>query len=147
MNKDKLNIIKKVIKTEKWAKIMTKQSITFHTPKRGKTWQIVSFEGPKGRESKGIVDLIAVRKDFQSHQTKILPLKKGDLFEIVLIQVKGGALRWPKKQDIERLKKVRKYYHAKHIIFVHWSKGSQPLMYRLNNKHPWIPTSANEIFA
>ncbi|MFQ5853564.1 MAG: hypothetical protein ACE5JU_23650 [Candidatus Binatia bacterium] len=59
------------------------------------------FPGPAGRESAGIVDLIAIRKDHGTNNNKF---KRGDLFEIILIQIKGGGARLPKTNDIRRLR-------------------------------------------
>jgi hypothetical protein len=61
-------------------------------------WQLVSFPGPAGRESAGIVDLMAIRKN---HATPNGAFKRGDLFEIILIQIKGGGARRPKMDDIK----------------------------------------------
>lgn len=77
---------------------MTEWLITYST-KDKKHWQIVSFEGPKGGESTGIVDRLAIRKN---HKLSTKSLKRGDLFEIILIQVKGGASKWPTKDEIHR---------------------------------------------
>ncbi len=79
---------------------MTKWSIAFDTGgkrvgekpvKAGRRWQLVAFNGPHGRESRGIVDFIAIRKDHREHGQA--PFKRGDLFEIVLVQVKGALPR------------------------------------------------------
>ena len=58
--------------------------------KPARRWQLVGFPGPAGRESTRIVDLIAIRKD---HATVNGGFKRGDLFEIILIQIKGGGAR------------------------------------------------------
>jgi hypothetical protein len=89
------------IRTAKWATIMTKWRIGFETRGRrlsktgvkpARRWQLVGFPGLAGRESAGIVDLIAIRKD---HATVNGHFKRGDLFEIILIQIKGGGARCP----------------------------------------------------
>jgi hypothetical protein len=56
--------------------------------RRSSRWQLVGFPGPGGRESAGIVDLLAIRKN---HTKPKSPFKRGDLFEIILIQIKGGG--------------------------------------------------------
>jgi hypothetical protein len=131
----------KAIKTAKWAKIMTKCWITLYTESKRK-WELVSFEGPKGCESTGIVDMIAIRKDFKTTPKK--PLKKGDPFEIILIQVKGGKSPDPSEEDISRLKKVGEDYKAK-IILVKWKKMSEPTFYLLKNSK-WEKTNLQNIF-
>lgn len=60
----------------------------------------MEFPGPGGGESTGIVDFMAIRKDHSQPETD--PLKRGDLFEIILIQVKGGSARMPTRQDVLR---------------------------------------------
>ena len=52
----------KAKRTGIWAKIMTKWFIRY-TSKGKKIWQIVSFEGKKGGESRGIVDIIAIKNE------------------------------------------------------------------------------------
>lgn len=95
--KDSLSPTQKAARTAKWATTMTKWSIAFDTggktrrndPKAGRRWQLVAFNGPHGGESRGIVDFTAIRKDHREHGQD--PFKRGDLFEIVLVQVKGGG--------------------------------------------------------
>jgi hypothetical protein len=58
-----------------------------------KRWVFVSFRGKKGGEARGIVDVLAIRKDFTQPQQS--SLKQGDLFDIVLVQVKRGSARPP----------------------------------------------------
>lgn len=72
---------KKAQHTAKWARIMTKWLVTY-TQKKGAKWNLVEFGGPNG-ESRGIVDIMAIRKN---HKLPHPGLKRGDLFEIVLIQ-------------------------------------------------------------
>src|SRR3990170_160580 len=83
--------------TAKWATTMTRWHIGFVTNgkrlgsakvKPTRRWQLVGFPGPAGRESTGIVDLLAIRKN---HQKPKPPFKRGDLFEIILIQIEGGG--------------------------------------------------------
>ena len=78
---------------------MTKWLIS-HSSKGGVKWQVISFNGKRGQESAGIVDMIAIRK---SHRPSDLSDHRGDLFEIILIQVKGGSARFPSQEDVERL--------------------------------------------
>ena len=141
MGKNKLSPGKKAKRTGQWAKIMTKWLISFSTKGR-KKWHFVSFEGSKGGESTGIVDFIAIRRN---HKPKSLPFKKGDLFEIILIQVKGGSASVPTPKEINRLNKVGKYYHAKYIILSEWQKGKSPKLYKLKSKL-WEETTLKEAF-
>lgn len=94
---------------------------------------MVAFTGPSGGESRGIVDLLAIRKD---HTTEKAGLKRGDLFEMILIQVKGGGAAWPSKPDIDRLRKVARYYRARDVLLAEWRPGKQPSLYRLKKRLP-----------
>lgn len=141
---------KRAAKTAKWATTMTKQLISLQ--KRRTPWQIVSFCGPNGCESAGIVDLLAVRKD---HRLPKPGFKRGDLLEIILIQVKGGDAAWPSAEEIIRLRRMGRHYRAKHVLLAVWRKGNHPTLYRLkrtcsegvHSKAAWIElTSIREVF-
>ena len=112
-----------------WAVTMTKWLIT--KASRGVKWQLVEFLGPNGGESAGIVDLMAIRKD---HGQTSGGIRRGDLFEIILLQVKGGNASWPTQSDIERLRRVARHHRAKCVLLAEWKKGSQPCFYRLTNR-------------
>ena len=64
---------------------------------------MVDFGGKAKAEARGIVDLIAIRKD---HLHDGPSLKRGDLFAIVLIQTKGGSASRPTAEDVARLSRV-----------------------------------------
>jgi hypothetical protein len=127
--------------TAKWANIMTKWLIA-REHQGGPKWRLVSFAGPSGAESRGIVDLLAIRKDHADHPA---PLKKGDLFEIVLIQVKGGGAKRPSTADIERLKIVKEHYRATEIVLASWTKGKE-LKVEILVGDVWEDKTAAEIF-
>src|SRR3989337_2314823 len=102
MNNDKAKWEKASVaahRTSRWAKTMTKWLITKNC-KNGAKWHVVNFVGSANSESRGVVDLIAIRKDHHSQNAEI---KIGDLFDIVLIQVKGGSASFPTSDDIARL--------------------------------------------
>ena len=132
----------KAKRTGQWAKIMTKWLISYAT-KGSKKWQFVSFEGSKGGESTGIVDFVAIRRN---HNPTEHPLKKGDLFEIILIQVKGGSALMPNNNDNERLVKVGEQYKAKRILLSEWKKGNSPVLYSLEN-NAWNKIAVKEAFS
>ncbi len=113
-------------RTSRWAKTMTKWLITKNC-KNGAKWHVVNFVGAANSESRGIVDLIAIRKDHHCQNTEI---KIGDLFEVVLIQVKGGSAPFPTTSDIARLKKVAKHHRAKAVVLSEW-KPRKRLQYIL----------------
>lgn len=116
----------KAAKTARWAVTMTKVRIAGFTAKT--KWQLVTFVGPAGGESVGIVDMIAVRKN---HAPCEPPSKRGDVFEIVLIQVKGGSAPFPSPNEIKRLRHVGRTYRAKAILLGQWKRGSEVRFFRL----------------
>src|SRR3990170_2425051 len=88
-------------KTARWSVTMTKVRIARFIAKT--KWQLVTFLGPAGGESVGIVDLLAIRKNYAPGNP---PGKRGDEFEIILIQVKGGPSPFPSADEVLRLKRV-----------------------------------------
>jgi hypothetical protein len=138
----------KAHRTAHWATTMTRWLIRHSTGgKRAgtravKLWQVIGFPGPNGRGSRGIVDLVAIRRDHSPLRSRVL--QPGDLFEIVLIQVKGGTAPWPSPRYIKRLRAVQKRYGARGVVLAEWKKGREPRLYLLGPS--WEPTSATEVF-
>lgn len=137
----KLSPGRKAQKTARWARIMTKWLITFAGGAKTQ-WKFVEFGGPTGSESRGIVDILAIRKD---HGREAVGIKRGDCFELVIIQTKGGSSPRPTKEDIERLSRVAQLYGAKAVVLAEWEKGSRLQLYRLDEIQ-WRPTTSKEIF-
>jgi hypothetical protein len=133
-------IIDKVKCTGKWSETIMK---VFATKVSKRKWRVISFRGPDGGESTGVVDLIAIRKDHSIPSRK--SLKRGDLFEIILIQLKGGSASKPSMEDIARLRKVSQYYHAKHTVLFEWKKNIKATFYILKGSN-WVESSPAEIF-
>jgi hypothetical protein len=114
-------------------------------------WQLVGFPGPGGRESAGIVDLLAIRKN---HTKSKSPFKRGDLFEIILLQIKGGGskrVKRPTKAEAKRLRAVAQYYNARSVVLAEWIKGRHPKFYWLTNyradpKRAWRPVDPGVAF-
>ena len=96
-------------------------------------WQLVAFCGVCGGESAGIVDLLAIRKN---HRPVDGAFKRGDLFEIVLIQVKGGSASYPSLDDVNRLRRIARVYKAKAVLLARWEKGRQVEFLTLKKKLP-----------
>jgi hypothetical protein len=88
------------------------------------------------------VDLIAIRKDHGSNKAG---LKRGDLFELVLIQTKGGSAPRPTRQDVARLSRVAKYHNAKSVVLVEWQRKNKLAIFKLR-KRQWEPADAVTIF-
>jgi len=74
-----------------------------------KGYKCVSLDSRKGYEYKGVVDLIAVKRD----------KKNPDILKVVLFQVKGGSAR-VSKQEINRLRQ------AARRIKVSWNIAEKP---------------------
>ena len=88
--------------------------------------------------------MMAVRKDTREPTNKLL--KRGDLFEIVIIQIKGGSARQPTKDDCLRLREVARVYRAKKIVLFQWRKGGSARFFVLGRQNIWVPSSSEEIF-
>lgn len=132
---------KKALHTAKWARTMTKWLITY-SRRIGVRWNIVDFGGKTSAESRGIVDLLAIRKN---HRDEKAGLKRGDLFDIILIQTKSGAAQRPTMGDVSRLSKVAKYYKAKAIVLAEWRKGKKLQLFVLKRKK-WLLVAPDNIF-
>ena len=127
--------------TAKWARTMTKWLVTY-SRRTGAKWNLVDFGGKAKAEARGIVDLIAIRKD---HRHDGPSLKRGDLFEIVLIQTKGGSASRPTAEDVARLSRVAKYHRAKAVVLAEWRRAEKLELFRLNGTR-WQAVAADEIF-
>ena len=132
---------KKAQHTAKWARTMTKWLVTY-SRRTGARWNLVEFGGKETAESRGIVDLIAIRKD---HRHDNPGLKRGDLFEIVLIQTKGGSSRRPTPDDVARLSRVAKHHRAKAVILAEWRRKETLELFMLSGTR-WKPVSPDEVF-
>jgi len=118
--------------TEKWAVTMSKvrvRQVVSRTP--FPRWHLLTFSGPGGGESRGIVDMIAIRKD---HSTPRRGLKRGDTFQIILIQVKGGYAAKPTAEDGKRLRIVAREHGACGVLLAAWKKGKAARFYSLRKK-------------
>jgi hypothetical protein len=107
-------------------------------------WKFVSFRGVGKGEWRGVVDLIAIRKNTKQPTGNIL--KRGDLFDIILIQIKGGAARGPTRDDCLRLREVKRLYRAKAVVQFQWRKGKSSKFFCLGRNLGWTPTSSEELF-
>ena len=131
----------KASRTACWAKIMAKWLITWGQS-GGARWHVVNLLGPANCESRGVVDLLAVRKD---HGTQDDVVKKGDLFDLVLIQVKGGTAPPPTREDIARLRKVAKHHKAKAVVLCEWKRRKCLQLFALR-RNRWVPVEPSEVF-
>jgi hypothetical protein len=132
---------RKAHRTAQWARIMTKWLVTY-SHRRGARWNVVDFGGKTKAESRGIVDLLAIRKD---HREGEAGLKRGDHFEMVLIQTKGGTAPRPTPEDIVRLSKVARFHKAKAVVLIEWQRKDKLMISRLN-KTQWQPVNPVAVF-
>jgi len=127
--------------TGRWAEIIFR-ALSSRVAKR---WQFVSFRGANKGEWRGVVDVIAIRKD--TSQPTRENLKRGDLFDIILIQIKGGSASQPTQQDCMRLREVAKYYRAQAIVQFQWQKGITSSFSELDLRSlKWKPATGASIF-
>ena len=123
------NAQRKAAMTAKWSVTMTKVRIR-KTIARTR-WQLVTFCGVRGGESVGIVDLLAIRKNHRPIGNRFA---RGDLFDIVLIQVKGGSAPYPSSAEVVRLRQVASIYKARAVLLARWNKGKQVEFFSLRKK-------------
>jgi hypothetical protein len=145
-----LKIIEEVRKTGKMANTLAKALAKRYAYR----WQFVDFRGPGGQESAGIVDIVAIRKSGKRPAND--GLKKLDLFDIILIQVKGGKADWPTDDDVKRLQLVRDEYKAQAIVLFEWKKkkiGQKGVarFLELDDRvsppnDPWVATTTAKLF-
>ena len=107
-------------------------------------WRFVDFRGPNGGESAGVVDIVAIRKNGKPPVVK--GLKALDLFDIILIQVKGGTAALPTPEDIARLKLVKARYHAADIALFEWRIKKKCGWQVLDASDRWEQSTASALF-
>jgi hypothetical protein len=120
---------KRAARTARWAVIMTKVRIRRVMART--RWQLVTFGGPAGSESTGVVDLLAIRKD---HRKPRNGMKRGDGLQIVLIQMKGGGAAMPTAEDAHRLRVVAKRHQVRHVLLASWIKGKPVRIFSLQSQ-------------
>ena len=134
----------KAIRKGKWAEVLFR-ALSNRVAKR---WRFVSFRGAKGGEWCGVVDIIAIRKDTAKSNDEVLGT--GDLFEIILVQLKGGSADMPTHKDIQRLKAVRARYHAKEVALFEWRqrepKRTKTCCFSVLRADDWKESTAEDIF-
>jgi hypothetical protein len=108
-------------------------------------WKFVSFRGANKGEWRGVVDLLAIRKNSKQPSGELL--KRGDLFDIVLIQIKGGSAPGPTREDCLRLREVKRLYRAKAVVQFQWRKGESSKFFVLGWGLQWKPSTDRKLFA
>lgn len=101
-----------------------------------KTVSVLAFIGVLWAEARGVVDLIAIRKD---HGLPRMGTKRGDDFQIILIQVKGGYAAMPTAEDAKRLRLVARHHRACRVLLAVWIKGKAAQFFYLHrNLNGWL---------
>jgi len=108
--------VEKARRTDRWTEIILRAVST----RVAKRWRFVSFRGKDRGEWRGVVDVLAIRKD--THAPRQPSLKRGDLFDIILIQMKGGAGQTPSVEERRRQREVAIYYRAQAIVLFQWDR-------------------------
>jgi len=136
-----MSAVAKARATGRWAEIMFR-ALSARVARR---WRFVSFRGASEGEWRGVVDIVAIRKNTSRPlNTKLRP---GDLFDIVLVQVKGGGARGPSQDDCRRLRELGRIYRAKRVVQFHWRKGVWARFSVLDQRTlRWLPATSVEIF-
>jgi len=108
-------------------------------------WKFISFRGDRGGESRGVVDVLAIRKDTSVPTDP--KLKSHDWFDIVLVQCKGGASRAPTHDDIQRLRRVAKVYRAKAVLLFESRRGRTAVFKTLPARgDDWVVVAGKDVF-
>jgi hypothetical protein len=140
LRKNKVPAHVKAHATGRWAEIIFR-ALSSRVADR---WKFVSFRGVNKEEWPGVVDLVAIRKNSKESTDTIL--KRGDLFDIVLIQIKGGSAPEPTRDDCLRLREVKRLYRAKEVVQFQWRKGKSSKFFCLGRNLEWNPTSSEDLF-
>jgi hypothetical protein len=126
--------------TDRWTEIILRAV----SSKVAKRWRFVSFRGKGKGEWVGVVDLLALRKN--TGNPNRLPLKRGDLFEIILIQMKGGSARRPSLEERRRLRTVGRHYRVKEVVLFEWSRAKATTFSILTSRLEWEESTCLAIF-
>ena len=132
--------VEKARHTDRWTEIILR-AVSARVAKR---WRFVSFRGKDRGEWRGVVDVLAIRKD--THAPTRSSLKRGDLFDIILIQMKGGTAKTPGVEERLRLREVAKYYRAQAVVLFQWDRGRTTDFFTLNRRLEWEPSTCLDIF-
>lgn len=132
--------VEKAQHTDKWTEIILRAVST----RVAKRWRFVSFRGKDRGEWRGVVDVLAIRKD--THAPAQPSLKRGDLFDIILIQMKGGSAKSPGIEERRRLREVAKYYRTQAVVLFQWDRGRTTDFFTLNRRLEWEPCTCLDIF-
>lgn len=127
--------------TSRWSEIIFRAL----SAKVADRWKFVSFRGAGYGEWRGVVDVLAIRKStVKPHRAS---LKRGDLFDIILIQMKGGRARNPNPVEMHRMRLVARHYHARNVVLFQWRIGVSSRFFVLRPRNRRELTTGKEVFA
>ena len=114
------------------------------TKRVGGRWKVVSLRGKSGADSKGVVDLVAVRRNLR------LPaphgLAAGDLLDSVIVRLHSADAAKPTPKDVARLRRVARRYAALRIVLHTWTKGAPGEFHLLEARTKWKKVRAAVAF-
>lgn len=115
------------------------------TKRVAKRWRFVSFRGAGGGEWRGVIDVLAVRKSTTLPRRR--GLKRGDLLDFILVQLKGGDAAVPSSDDIRRLRIVARSLGAQAVVLYSWKRGTRSTYEVLaRDSDRWTRVSAESLF-
>ncbi|MGQ0646705.1 MAG: hypothetical protein ACT4P7_03980 [Gemmatimonadaceae bacterium] len=127
--------------TARWTETMFR-ALTQRVANR---WRLVSFRGRRGAEWRGIIDVLAIRKD--TSQPRSQTLKRGDLLDFIIVQLKGGGARGPTDSDKRRLIGVQRALKARAIVLYTWKRDKHSVFQVLDiRSRQWCSSSAKSLF-
>ena len=116
IDKSKMTSGQKAAHTRKWREAQRKSLATAKNAKTfakyklsQKGYKCISFDTKKGYEYKGVIDLVAVKRD----------TKNPDQLKIILVQVKGGGAKVT-DEELKRLNEATKQ------IKISWNVAEKP---------------------
>lgn len=95
--------------------------------------EIRSFRGSLRGELRGVVDVLAIRRDMREPAGKLL--KREDLFDVIQIQNKGGCAGAPTTDDC-----------AQKVVLFSWRRGASSQSFELRKGDDGVPTNSHNLF-
>lgn len=138
---EKMSASQKAHHTAKWAR--TDDEVARHIQSaHGSQMELGGFRGQgEGRSSR----YCGPDRDCKDHRHDGPGLKRGDLFDIVLIQTKGGSASRPTPDDLARLSRVARHHRAQAVILAEWRRAEKLELFKLSGKR-WEPVSPDDVF-
>lgn len=127
-------------RTEGW----TEARFRAMTKRIGGRWTFVSLRGKSGTDSKGVADLVAIRRNLRLPAPHGLAV--GDLLDIVLVRLSNADAPRTTPSDVARLRRVARRYAALRVVLHTWTKGAPGEFHLLEARTKWKKVSAAVAF-